>query len=264
MAAVGLMSSFHWLVLLLGLGGGFSLPLGVPPLPEDPAMAKIAPEECMAYMFSAGMATPDPKSVNQTEQLLAEPEVRQMASEIERAIRTGLGQAAGRGDLPPGLTSDDIVDTVKLLLTRPVAVYVSSVQMQPGGPVIRGGAAVNLGEDIEKIKAKVEQFAKTLPAQLVEPVEIDGKTWQRLKTVPNCPVTWGFKDKYFLVGIGEDEIQAMVKRAKGTPPKWLTQLREQLPVERVSTVTFFNLKAIIGVACRWPCPKRSNCSQPSA
>ena len=70
------------LILLLG---GFGLPVGVPPLPEDPMMANIAPEECVAYVSSAGMATPDAKSGNQTEQLLAEPEVRQMAAEIERA-----------------------------------------------------------------------------------------------------------------------------------------------------------------------------------
>ncbi len=40
----------------------------------------------------------------------------------------------------------------------------------------------------------------------------------------------------------------MLKRAQGSPPKWLAQLRDQLPVERLSTVTYFNLKAIMGVA----------------
>ena len=73
---------------------------------EDPMLANIAPEECVAYMSSAGMATPDAKSGNQTEQLLAEPEVRQMAAEIERAVRAGLKHKLRRGSLPPGVRMD--------------------------------------------------------------------------------------------------------------------------------------------------------------
>ena len=146
--------------LLIFVLGGFGLPFGVPPLPEDPMMANIAPEECVAYLSSAGMATPDAKSGNQTEQLLAEPEVRQMAAEIERAVRAGLKKAVRPGSLPPGVTSDDLADAVKLLLTRPLAVYVSSVQMQPGGPVVRGGIVVNCGDEAAKLKAIVEQLAK--------------------------------------------------------------------------------------------------------
>ena len=57
----------------LALGGMLTgLPLGVPPLPEDPALSRIAPDECLWYFTSAGMATPDPASENQAEQLLAE------------------------------------------------------------------------------------------------------------------------------------------------------------------------------------------------
>ena len=62
-----------WLMALM-LGGGVGLPLGVPPLPEDPRLANVAPEECLAYFASGGMAKPQASSPNQTEQLFAEPE----------------------------------------------------------------------------------------------------------------------------------------------------------------------------------------------
>src|SRR5471030_278564 len=100
-------SMMSWLLVVLS---GFGLPLGTPPLPEDPMMARIAPQECLFYMSSSGMATPDAKSANQTEQLLAEPEVRHMAAEIERAIKTGLDRALKMQNAPQGPSSDEIVD----------------------------------------------------------------------------------------------------------------------------------------------------------
>ncbi len=242
---------FPWLFAI----GGFGLPVGVPPLPEDPMIAKIAPEECLGYMALAGMATPDPKSPNQTEQLLAEPEVQQMAKEIERVVRSAFGRSAGRSPLPGGLSNDNAIDAAKLLLTRPLAIYVSRVQVQPSGPVVCGGAIINLGDNVAKIKAEIEAIVASLPPPLLQPIDIDGKTWQSLKAGPNLSVAWGFQDNYLLVALGDGEIQALVKRTHGQPPAWLTQLRQQLPVERLSTVTYANLKAIADVAMPLAGPK---------
>ena len=239
---MGVFSPVHWLILFFGVGG-FGLPVGVPPLPEDPMMANVAPAECLAYLSSAGMATPDAKSGNQTEQLLAEPEVRQMAAEIERAIRAGLKQSARRG-LPPGVTSDDLADVAKLLLTRPLAVYVSSFQMQRGGPAVRGGIAVDCGDDGAKVKTTIEQLLKVVPPQLVKEIDVSGEKWTSFKTNPDVGLVFGFHGKYFIATVGEGEIEALLKRATGTPPAWLAKLRQDLPVERLSTVTYFDLKAI--------------------
>ena len=59
------------LVVLLSLffSGGFGIPLGVPPEPIDPLLARVAPDECVFYTAWAEMADPDPESPNQTEQL---------------------------------------------------------------------------------------------------------------------------------------------------------------------------------------------------
>ena len=81
---VGL-SSFLAGTLLLSASGGLGLPFGVPPTPEDPKLARVAPEECLFYLSWAGTASPDPKSANQTEQLLAEPEVQNFFKQIDRA-----------------------------------------------------------------------------------------------------------------------------------------------------------------------------------
>ena len=50
------MTSWAFFLMMLVYGGGVGVPLGVPPLPEDPALSKIAPEECLLYFSSAGNA----------------------------------------------------------------------------------------------------------------------------------------------------------------------------------------------------------------
>ena len=66
----------QWLTVLTVTGGGLGPPLGIPPAAQDPVMERVAPEQCLFYASWAGVAKADPKSRNQTEQLVAEPEVK--------------------------------------------------------------------------------------------------------------------------------------------------------------------------------------------
>lgn len=252
---MGAFSLLHYMLFVLF---GFGLPVGMPPLPEDPVVTNVAPEDCWAYLSSAGMATPNAKSENQTEQLLAEQEVQRMATEIEKAIRTSVQQIASRGNLPPGVTSSDIVDAAKLLLTRPLAVYVSSIPNVPGDGELRGGIIVNCGDKVEKIKKLLDATAKTVPPQLLETVTIGGQSYRSIK-LPFFPelkqrpvVVFGFKDKYLLLGVGRGEVEAMLKRMDGKPAAWLTKLNKELPVERLSMVTYVNIKAVSKFASTLP------------
>lgn len=240
---VGAFSMISWLVVLLG-GLGSPLPLSVPPLPEETMMANIAPEECLGYLSSVGMATPDAKSTNQTELLFAEPEVRQMAAEIERAVKSGLKQSLPQDTLPPGVTSGDIADAIKLVLTRPLAVYVSSIQMQPSGPAIRGGIVVDCGKDAPKLRATLEQLTRIAPPQLITETDVEGEKWKSFAGNPELGLVFGFHNNCFIVTLGKDEAKALMKRATAQPPAWLAKLRQDLPVERLSTVTYINLKAV--------------------
>ena len=175
--------------------GGAGLPVGVPPLPEDPATTNVAPEKCLFYFSSAGMAQADPQSDNQTEQLFAEPQVRRMAAEIERAVREGFQKVAERGELPPNVSPDAIVDLAKVILTRPLAVYVSDVQMHPGGPIVRGGIVVNCGDGAKKVQAALDRFVEGMPPQLLKEVEIAGAKWKSFQATPNLTIVWGFKGR---------------------------------------------------------------------
>ena len=225
--------------------GGLGLPLGVPPLPETTVLAKIAPEDCLFYMSAAGTTTPDPASENQTEQLLAEPELQKLATILETTIKTNVTKAIEQQRLPPGTSTDDVMDLIALLFTRPRAVYVSDVQFAAGGtPTIRGAAVIHCGDATEKVKAKLEQYTKNLPPQMAEKVEINGQTWQSFKPRPDLTIACGFQHNYFLVALGEGEMATLLKHAGGKPPQWLTKIHQDLPVERIAAIAYLNVKAI--------------------
>jgi hypothetical protein len=239
---MGAFSVFH-LVVLFGMMG----PAGVPPLPETPTLSRIAPEECLFYMSSAGRAEPQASSQNQTEQLLAEPEVQKFAAEVEAILKSLLDRGLAQPGAPP-LTSDEIASLAKTLLCRPMAVYVGSVEVQPSGPDVRGGAVVHLGNSAPQFKALMEKIAGLAPPGAVVAVQ-DGKdTWQTFKPDPKATFTWGFKGEYFMVAVGEGEMQALVKRAFGKAPAWLVELRQNAGVERISSIGYLNVKSILQIA----------------
>ncbi len=237
------------LFVLLGLAGGGGLPLGLPPGPEDPAVANAAPEECLFYLSWAGTAKPDPKSENQLEQLLAEPEVQHLVAEVERRIREGLKKAAAREGPEAAAMVDEVADLVKKALTSPAAIYLGKLEIgQRPPPVIQAGAVVGLGDDAAKVRATLEKYSKVLPPGVLQQVKVGGESFWSIKPDPEAPTfALGVHGKHFVLGIGEGEAEAIVKRMAGKPPAWLAQVRQQLPVPRPSSVMYVNVKKIVGM-----------------
>jgi hypothetical protein len=240
-------TSWGFLLLMLIGGGGVGFPLGVPPLPEDPALARIAPEQCLLYFSSSGMATPDGKSTNQTEKLFAEPELQRLAAGVETMIRTQLKESARKGKPQEQALAEAGPTLVKALLTRPLAVYVSEVKAAPkGAPQFRGGAILSLGDHGDEIKAAFDKlFFAVVGGGGKVPVNVGGTAFDRLPTPGGGPeFLLGAKGNYYYIATGEGEMEALLKRAEGSAPRWLTELRKQQPVERVSTVAMINIHAL--------------------
>jgi hypothetical protein len=232
---------------MLMFAGSGGVPLGVPPLPEDPMLAKIAPEECLLYFASAGMAKPDPRSTNHTEKLLAEPEIQRAVADLEKMIRKVLKESMKERRPEDRALADTAPTLVKVLLTRPLAVYISEVKVAPRRPLqFRGGAVLSLGDDGDEIKAAFDKFlsAAVGPGGKV-PVKISGTAFDRLPTPDGPEFVLGARGKYYYITAGEGEMEALLKRTEGSPPKWLTALHKQLPVDRVSTVSMLNAHAVV-------------------
>ncbi len=237
------------LIVLLGLSGGMGIPLGIPPAPEEPVLAKVAPEECLFYTTWSGTAEPDPNAQNQTEQLLAEPEVQQMLAEIEQRIKSAFRQAAAAESPQAVPIVEDATRWAKTLITHPAAVFVSSVAIGPAGPDIRGGALVCVDDDAAELKTTLEKYQQMLPPGAAQPVQIAGATWSRITLDPKAPaITWGVRGRYLIIGVGEGSVEGILSRVKTDPPAWLAEVRKHLPVDRTSTVTYVNLAKIVQTA----------------
>ena len=180
-----------WLMMLILGAGGVGVPLGVPPLPEDALLAKVAPEECLGYFASAGMGKAQANSRNHTEQLFAEPQVQRLAAAAEALIRTGLKESTKNQGPESRVLAEEGPALLKMFLTRPLAVYVAQVKLVPGSaPQIHGGAVVSLGKGAAKLKAALERCQTTLAPGQAREVAIEGTTFQHLtlgKDGPKSP-----------------------------------------------------------------------------
>ena len=229
------------MVFLLGTGSG--LPLGLPPGPEDPVMSRVAPQQCLAYLSWSGVAAPDPKSPNQTEQLLAEKEVRMLVGELERRIVASMLREAG--DDPRGAAIiKDLSTVVKTVLVSPTAVFVSKASMGPEGPELVGGAVVNLGDQAEAVEKALAAIERTALGQAGD-APAGEKGWRTLPVPAGMPpVQWDVKNRYLIVGVGPGEADRVYARASTEAPGWLVQVRKQLAVPRQANIVYLDLAGI--------------------
>src|SRR5687768_8158993 len=111
-------------VMLLALGG-VGVPLGMPPEKEDPNLAFVAPESCVLYATWAGMAKADPASKNQTEQLLAEPELKRFAEALDESFGKLMARLSREDDPRAKIAGRTAPLWARTLITRPAAIFVS-------------------------------------------------------------------------------------------------------------------------------------------
>lgn len=238
------------MIIVLFMGGAVTGgPLGVPPQKADPYLANTAPRECVWYLSSAGVAEPRSDSPNQTEQLLAEPEVRRFVETLEKEIVAAIRRKAG-DRMPESEIVRLAPQIVKALLTRPTAVWLESVALGPDGPAIKAGLVMNVAGQKDQTQEALERLVKiTLRGAEIEQVEEAGVTWNKLPIPPGAPrVLWGFHGDHLVIAVGEGVAAQIVGRAQGGSPDWLRQVRKRLPVERVSTVGYLNVKAVMQAA----------------
>jgi hypothetical protein len=131
-------------ILLLFSSVG-NLPFVGSPRALDPALSAIAPEACMWYSSSSGGTQPDPESENETEALLAEPEVQQFFVAIEEQLLSALRRNVGSGR-EARVASTEVPKLIKAFLTLPFAIYVEDVQMSGDGVSVQAALVLNAGD----------------------------------------------------------------------------------------------------------------------
>ncbi|MEX2214078.1 MAG: hypothetical protein WD768_08125 [Phycisphaeraceae bacterium] len=229
------------LILLLGGGGGINLPVGLPPTPEDPKMAQVAPAECIAYITWAGTADADPKSANRAERILAEPQVRHLFKTIEDEIFALIDRETGNNKEEKQALST-IASLVKLSLTHPTAIYLSKFDAGENGLDVEAGMVINLGDKAAQMEKMLLALEAMLPDRAGKVQVIDGM--RRIPTSPDAPpVGYTFKGNYLLVAIGKETQTALPKALDNGPvggPDWLKTARGKVAVKRTSSFIYIN------------------------
>jgi hypothetical protein len=239
-------------VMLLAIGAMGAMPqVGVPSAP-DAGLQSAAPEEVLLYISKSGTDEADPKSSNQVEQLLAEPEVKDFIAEVSRLIDEGLAKVPATNEEERTL-SRTLPVVAKTLLANPLMVYVSKVQVPPQMPGASGAIVVQAGDQVKPLVAALEELEQLLvskmpPNMAVEKFEAEGVSMRRLPTPPGVPpVVWGVQGTYVFIAVGEGEAAVVAKRlAKpGAVPAWLEAVVKEAEIPRVGGIAYVNLAGVL-------------------
>ena len=236
-----------WLWLLL-LSGSGAIPLGGAPLPLDPVLSAIAPEECLWYAAYSGQGPADAGSANQTEQLFAEPQVQRFAEEIQTQLMKAVRRAGGP-EREKRVVVEQAPKLLRAVLSRPSAAYVEEVTPRGGeGVEVSAAFVMNAGDQKDDVKTAIEEMLKLIPADKPQPAaeEVAGVEWRRVPTPPEAPVVrFGWKDDYFIVAVGEATAGEVLERLNGAAPGWLDEIRSEHPIERELTIGYLNVAGIL-------------------
>ncbi len=245
LAAAGLTAFFTEMLAPLVLCS--SIPLGIPPAPPDPALARVAPQKCVLYVSWAGAAAPDPKSTNRAERFLADPEIQHLRTEAFRRFQGLIGSLVKTGTFSSTEFQQQTKESpfwIHLLATRPAACFIGSFSGDPQSPKIDAAMVVNVGPARGEVAAKLAQYQKR-DEGTVEVAQVGPRTEYRSKgdgtSPPHCVATQG---DYLILTAGKETPADIVKRMAGPEPAWLTAIAKDLPVQRRAVVMRLDCQAL--------------------
>lgn len=258
MSGIGPVELVALLAVLLSFGGAGGLPLSMPPLPPDPVLARVAPDECLFHMETAGLAAPGDGTPNLTERMLSDPEMRGFLAAVVEQLGGLLRQRP-----PAGPASSQAISTLlEAVLTMPLAVTVTRCRPSSpeGPPEIVASLVIRVGDRGEAVRQAAAWLAASLPLTF-ETVEIGGRSWQRVagEGAPGGGLCWGVDGGSFVVAVGPGGIGPLVARmddAGRASPAWRAAIEKRLPLDRPSTLTYVHAGEALRIATSLPAADR--------
>jgi hypothetical protein len=234
------------LALLLSGGIFAGLPVGLPPAEPDPAMAQVAPDDTLFYLAWNGAADPSADSENNTERLMAEPQIKRLIAQVAKLFEDTIKQGAGVGNNARQVARE-VPKVVHTILTRPTTIFVGRVGIGPAGVSAPLGLVINVGDKAEEFEQSFQVLQQLIADEAGETVIKRGTTWHIWPTLPGVPqISWGVSNGYFILGVSEGTVEQIQARMKsGKQPAFLDTIHKRLPVDRVACVTYLNVDGIV-------------------
>lgn len=229
---------------------GFGLPLGVPPQPEDPLMARMAPPECCVYFSWSGAASPQAGGANRLEQLLADKEMARSGGELMKIGDKIMEQSFARMSPEQRSVFGKIYAAAKKASLQPGMIYLlgkrSDGESPPG---MEFGLVTKVGDQAPEVQKILDELVEKMPPSQLSSVQIGGRTFLRPIVPRGDPqATFGLVGQYFLLGIGENVVEGFVARGRQEPPAWLTEAQARSSLARRSSIAVINVRKILSIA----------------
>ncbi len=233
-----MMGSVELLILfLLTVGGSLGLPLGMPPGPEDPLMSAIAPEDCLAWSTWSPSVAPRVDG-NVTERWMAQPELLNSWDKAKTAL---LAYGVATADPEAKHLVQAASDLGMHVMTHAAAIYVSDIDSVEPYADFTAGALIDFADEGKALAGKAEILLSRFATGNETDVKVVTIGDRDFHMTERLSITWGMiDDRHFAITIGDGEMERLVERSQTPPPAWLDELRQRLPVPRVSSVSWID------------------------
>ena len=208
-------------------------------------LLRTVPESCLAVSFwNHGHPIPA-NSTNKTDQLLAEPTVRQFIdSGFAAALQT---IKEGSREMSPETKRDaeQLMEVgMNAFLRGAGGFIVKDVEITPEGPgKVEAVALLMLGEKAKDAASSLtrliqSQFGPGQKVQMGEAVFLQFTS----ENLGEFPVLVGQVDGCLIVGVGSEFVGSTVKRLSGNAVEpWMQQLQQRIPLERRTALGFLDV-----------------------
>ena len=236
------------------LFGGFGVPFGLVPGEEDPYLSQIAPEECFFYTSWSGTEAADPAG-NATEKWIAQKQIqdfwKKLDGEIDRQIGRGVVEVLGNeenerpnGNQQLGELRPLAFRVFKLAYKQPCAFFVDRANVEG----VAGNLVMKLGEVEEEVVADLNEITDEVLAK---------RGWSRqdqhdmdviVVEAGEAKLKIGVHKGYLLIAFAmklEPSFDTIFANEKTPEPKWLTAIKNDLPVKRRSSIGMVDVGRIV-------------------
>ena len=207
----------------------FAFPPGMPPK-ENPLVTKVAPEEVGGFLSWQGSSPADASSTNKVEQALANPEVKEELAKIQASM------IGGFSDNPIANKCFELAFTNGASLSGATKdTFAGMVSLDADGP-----------ELIEKLTAEMKKAAASGEI-IVKNVTIGKMSFYKVSTESSeQDLYWGAlgKGRVLVFAPSEKGLMSILNNARTPEPTWIADVKKDLGIERLSTLSCFSAKVI--------------------
>lgn len=214
-----------------------------------PEILKLAPESCQflgAWHPAAGVVA----EANHTQQLLAEPEVKEFLQQLRTAAGNMVRMAMAEQPIAnQKLGQDILVRLLDSMENQSGLLFIEKYDLdgEGGAASIEGGMAIEIRKD-GRFMASLSRLL-LVGGIKVRYVQIAGMPFLNIKAegLPNqSDVLVGMADNYLIAGLGKECVEGIIGRIKNTEPVgWVSDIYAASKVPNPTSIGYFNVASLL-------------------